>query len=44
MVGTDAYEPRRIRRRNVRLDPLDYGNAEQAVLTAREAFRTKGFM
>ena len=26
------------------MDPLDYGNAEEAVLTAREAFRTKDFL
>ncbi|KAK6186835.1 hypothetical protein SNE40_006103 [Patella caerulea] len=42
--GTNDFDAPRSRKRNVRLDPLDYGRAEEASLSPEDAFRVNGFV
>lgn len=44
LSGTDEYSPTRIRHRNVRLNPLDYGRSEEVTLSHSEKFRVDNFL
>ncbi|CAH2330473.1 zinc finger MYM-type 1-like, partial [Pelobates cultripes] len=46
LTDTEEYivEHRRLQRRNVRQQPLDYGHSEEAQLTPKEAFYAKAFL
>ena len=44
LSGTKEYTEVRHRVRNVRLNPLDYGKAEDTQMTPRERFRTESFI
>ncbi|XP_064115067.1 uncharacterized protein LOC135221173 [Macrobrachium nipponense] len=44
LSGTDEYSPPRIRHRNVRLNPLDYGRSEEVTLSHPEKFRVDNFL
>ena len=44
LSSNEEYEDRRTRRRNVRLNPLVYGNPPAVELTPGEKFRTEAFL
>ncbi|CAH2245391.1 zinc finger MYM-type 1-like [Pelobates cultripes] len=46
LTDTEEYivEHRRLQRRNVRQQPLDYGHSEEAQLTPKDAFYAKAFL
>jgi hypothetical protein len=44
IAGTAKYVQTRTRRRNVMLNPLDYGQAPEAVLSDSQKFRVQNFL